>query len=76
MTVLQIGGFTMYKELPNYLRIFPFMLFEETDTHKMMVNKLTFIRKLMGVLLELEDENEARIEAYYEVGCLITERLK
>jgi hypothetical protein len=37
--------------------VFPYTLFESTEGHKAMINKIAFIRKLMQTVLELEDEN-------------------
>lgn len=51
----------MYKELHNFCEIFPFTTFTNTETHKSLINKLTFLRKLLAAVLQEEDENEARI---------------
>lgn len=55
LSVLKIGGQTLYKELPAYCTVFPYTIFEQPETNKSLINKITYIRKIMQTLLELED---------------------
>lgn len=46
------------------------------ETHKQLVNKLTFFRKLLNGLLGQEDENEARMECYAYLVQLLLKRVR
>jgi hypothetical protein len=74
--VLKVGGLTMYKELHHFCEIFPSTTFTSNETHKSIINKLTFLRKLLSAVLQEEDENEARIECYYNLVALLLPRVK
>lgn len=74
LEVLKVGGAAMYKELPRYCRLLPATSPLPSDPHKGMVNKLNFMRKLLGSLLLEEDENELRAECYYHLASLFVTR--
>lgn len=51
LLALKVGGFALYKELPRFCEIFPHTVFLAQDSHKQLVNKLGFCRKLLSGLL-------------------------
>lgn len=65
----------MYKFLPGYLKEHPSFVVTESDGHKSVVQKITFMRKLMVQILGQEDENEARSECYYSTAELLYESM-
>lgn len=63
----------MYRGLPSYIKEHPSFVFLLSDGHKSVVQKITFIRKYIGQILNQEDENEARIECYYLISQYLFE---
>jgi len=63
-----LGGLAMYKALPSYIKEHQSFVFTIIDTHKSIVQKLTFQRKFLQSILSQEDENEARIDCYYAIA--------
>lgn len=51
----------MYKGLPSYFKEHQSFTFSNADTHKSIIQKVSFMRKFAQELLSQEDENEARI---------------
>jgi hypothetical protein len=73
---LGLGGFALYKELPRFCESFPWTILSSQDSHRQLVNKLNFFRKLMTQLLLQEDENEARMECYAALVRLLVGRVR
>jgi hypothetical protein len=66
----------MYRELPQFCSTFPWTTFLPADSHKLYVNKINFMRKLLTSVLQEEDENEARMECYCALANLFVTRVR
>jgi hypothetical protein len=67
LEVLKYGGVAMFKELPNYLQVFPFTSLKSADVNTMN-NTVSYIRKFNEALLELDEEHELRLQCYCEIN--------
>lgn len=54
--VLKVGGVAMLKELPNYVKVFPFTALTNKNVNDLN-NTINYIRKFNEALLDLDEEN-------------------
>jgi hypothetical protein len=72
---LRSGGVAMLKELPNWVQHLPSLSMNSTDIN-LLIGTINYFRKLSELILDLDDEHEARLECYCSINLYLIKQYR